>query len=151
MGWRAQREPSHSPVLAALARGRRKAGEVSETPIRRVAPLAAAVGNADSTLAGGSRYPSFQPGAGNDFAAAYAAYGDRLAFATGIDIQRGERMTPEALRQEILDAYATGATKGRLILGTRHMVQYSMPEENLRAILSTVREIQAAVHPAARA
>jgi uroporphyrinogen decarboxylase len=89
---------------------------------------------------------SFQPQAGNDFAAAYAQYGDRLAFATGIDIQRGERMTPQALRQEILDYYAIGKTQGRYLLGTTHMLQYSMPIENVRAILDTVREIQAGLH-----
>ncbi|MBN1937416.1 MAG: hypothetical protein JW934_22355 [Anaerolineae bacterium] len=89
---------------------------------------------------------SFQPKAGNDFAAAYAEYGDRLAFATGIDIQRGETMTPQELRQEILDNYATGKTWGRHILGTTHMIQYSMPTGNLRAILGTVLEIQSGQH-----
>ena len=86
---------------------------------------------------------SFQPKAGNDLAAAYAEYGDRLAFATGIDIQRGEMMAPEELRQEILVNYAIGKTKGRHILGTTHMIQYSMPMENLQTIFSTVQEIQA--------
>ncbi len=89
---------------------------------------------------------SFQPKAGNDFAAAYAEYGDRLAFATGIDIQRGEMMTPQALRQEILDNYAIGRTQGRHVLSTTHMIQYSMPMENLQAILGTVQEIQAVLH-----
>jgi uroporphyrinogen-III decarboxylase len=89
---------------------------------------------------------SFQPKAGNDLAAAYDQYGDRLAFATGIDIQRGETMTPEELRQEILDNYAIGRTKGRFILGTTHMLQYSMPMENLQAIFRTVQEIQAGLH-----
>jgi uroporphyrinogen-III decarboxylase len=89
---------------------------------------------------------SFQPKAGNDFAAAYAEYGDRLAFATGIDIQRGETMTPQALRQEILDNYAIGRTKRRYALGTTHMIQYSMPMENLQALLGTVQEIQAGLH-----
>ena len=32
---------------------------------------------------------TFQPKAGNDFAAAYAQYGDRVCFNTGIDIQQG--------------------------------------------------------------
>jgi hypothetical protein len=89
---------------------------------------------------------SFQPKAGNDFAAAYAEYGDQLAFATGIDIQRGEMMAPQELRQEILDNYAIGKTKGRHILGTTHMVQYSMPRENLEVMLDTVQEIQAGEH-----
>ena len=89
---------------------------------------------------------SFQPKAGNDFATAYAQYGDRLAFATGIDIQRGETMTPEELRQEILDNDAIGKSKGRFILGTTHMIQYSMPMENLHAIFRTVQEIQAGLH-----
>jgi len=87
-----------------------------------------------------------QPKAGNDFAAAYARYGDRMAFATGIDVQRGETMPPQELRQEILANYAIGKSKGRHILGTTHMVQYSMPAENLHAIFGTVREIQAGLH-----
>jgi len=89
---------------------------------------------------------SFQPKAGNDFAAAYAQYGDRLAFATGIDIQRGETMTPQELRQEILDNYAIGKSKGRYILGTTHMLQYSMSLENVQALFGTVKEIQAGLH-----
>jgi len=48
---------------------------------------------------------SFQPKAGNDFKAAYEQYGDRLTFATGIDIQRGETMTPQELRDEIVHNY----------------------------------------------
>lgn len=89
---------------------------------------------------------SFQPKAGNNFAAAYAQYGDRLAFATGIDIQRGETMTAQELRQEILDNYAIGKSHGRHVLGTTHMVQYSMPLENLMAVLGTVQEIRAGLH-----
>jgi uroporphyrinogen decarboxylase len=89
---------------------------------------------------------SFQPKAGNDFAAAYAQYGDRLAFATGIDIQRGESMSPQELRAEILRNYHIGKAKGRHILGTTHMMQYTMPIENVRAVLGTVREIQAGHH-----
>ena len=89
---------------------------------------------------------SFQPKAGNDFRSAYAQYGDRLAFATGIDIQRGESMSPQALRREILDNYAIGKQHGRHVLGTTHMLQYTMPEENLRAIFDTVAEIQAGLH-----
>jgi hypothetical protein len=86
---------------------------------------------------------SFQPKAGNDFATAYAQYGDRLAFATGIDIQRGEWMTPQELRDDILRSYEIGRRKGRHILSMTHMMQYTMPPENVRAILETVRAIQA--------
>ena len=89
---------------------------------------------------------SFQPKAGNDFRAAYTQYGDRLAFATGIDIQRGESLTPQELRREILENYAIGKLHGRHILGTTHMLQYSMPVENLQALFGTVREIQAGLH-----
>jgi hypothetical protein len=92
------------------------------------------------------RLQSFQPKASNDFRAAYVQYGDRLAFATGIDTQRGETMTPQELRREILENYAIGKTHGRHILGTTHVMQYSMPMENLQAILGTVQEIQAGLH-----
>jgi uroporphyrinogen-III decarboxylase len=91
---------------------------------------------------------SFQPKAGNDFAAAYAAYGDRLTFATGIDVQRGESMSPAELREDILDAYRTGSTRDRFILSTTHMMQYTMPAANVRAIFDTVGEIQSGAHAA---
>lgn len=89
---------------------------------------------------------AFQPKAGNDFSRAYAEFGDKLAFITGIDIQRGESMRPEELRAEILDNYRLAGRKGRHVLGTTHEIQYTMPEPNLRAIFETVAEIQAGRH-----
>jgi len=89
---------------------------------------------------------SFQPKAGNDFQQAYAAYGDRLTFATGVDIQRGEMMTPAELREDILAAYRVGGRNGRHILGYTHMLQHTMPAENIEAILRTVCEIQEGIH-----
>jgi hypothetical protein len=55
-------------------------------------------------------------------------------------------MTPEELREDILRAYRIGGRKGRHILGFTHMLQYTMPAENLWAILGTVREIQQGLH-----
>jgi uroporphyrinogen-III decarboxylase len=89
---------------------------------------------------------SFQPKAGNDFEAAYEQVGDRLAFATGIDIQQGEWMAPQELRDDILRRYDIGKRKGRHILSMTHMMQYTMPLENVRMIFGTVREIQAGKH-----
>ena len=89
---------------------------------------------------------TFQPKAGNDFAQAYAQYGDRLAFNTGIDIQLGETMSPAELRDSILQSYRIGGRRGRYILGTTHMLQYTMPAENLKTIFQTVRELQAGLH-----
>jgi uroporphyrinogen decarboxylase len=89
---------------------------------------------------------SFQPKAGNQFETAFAEYGDRLAFATGIDTQLGERMTPQQLCEDILRHYRASRSTGRFVLGMTHMLQYTMPEENLRAILEIVREIQAGKH-----
>jgi len=65
---------------------------------------------------------------------------------TGIDVQRGETMTPQELREEILNNYRTGRTKGRHILGTTYMMQYTMPLENVHAIFDTVQEIQSGLH-----
>ena len=87
-----------------------------------------------------------QPGAGNDFKKIYAEYGKKLTFVTGIDTQRGEMMTPRELRAEIIDNYKTGGRNGRHILGTTHLVQYTMPGGNMRAIFDTVREIQRGEH-----
>lgn len=89
---------------------------------------------------------SFQPKAANDFETAYSKYGDRLAFATGIDVQQGETMTPSELRQSILKAHRIASMRGRLILGMTHMLQHTMPAENLKALFSTVREIQEGSH-----
>ena len=85
---------------------------------------------------------SFQPKAGNDLAHAVAQYGDRLAFNTGVDIQRGETLTPEELRADIIYQYRTGMQKGRFILGTIHNLQVTMPEANLLALFETVGQIQ---------
>ncbi len=87
-----------------------------------------------------------QPGAGNDFKQVYGEYGKKLCFATGIDTQRGESMTPEELRGEILENYRTGGRNGRHILGATHMLQYTMPGDNIRTIIETVREIQRGMH-----
>ena len=86
---------------------------------------------------------SLQPKAGNDFGEAYTEYGDRLAFCTGIDVQLGESMSASELRESIINAYRIGGRNGRHILGMTHLLQYTMPTENIRAILDTVREIQA--------
>ena len=68
--------------------------------------------------------------------------GDRLTFSTGIDVQQGERMTPDELRDDILRAYRIGGRNGRHILGYSHMLQYTMPAENIAMLLETVRNIQ---------
>jgi len=89
---------------------------------------------------------TFQPKAGNDFAKAYAEYGDKLTFNTGIDIQLGEFMTPQEMREDILKNYRIGGRNGRHIIGMTHMLQYTMPIETMRAIFDTVREIQEGKH-----
>ncbi|OFV88865.1 MAG: hypothetical protein A3J75_05640 [Acidobacteria bacterium RBG_16_68_9] len=89
---------------------------------------------------------AFQLGAGNDFAAAYAEFGDRLTFATGVDTQRGELMTPEELRADIVRAYRIGGRSGHHILGYTHMLQHTMPAANIEVILQTVSDIQAGVY-----
>jgi len=89
---------------------------------------------------------SFQLAAGNDFEAAYTEFGDRLTFSTGVDIQRGELLTADELREDILRAYRIGGRNGHHILGYTHMLQYTMPRENVEVILETVREIQAGAH-----
>jgi uroporphyrinogen-III decarboxylase len=89
---------------------------------------------------------TFQPKAGNDLQSALKQFGDRLTFCTGVDIQRGETMTPDELREDILRAYRIGGRNGHHILGYTHMLQYTMPDKNIEVILGTVREIQAGLH-----
>jgi len=85
---------------------------------------------------------AFQPKAGNDFQSAYNKYGNRLAFITGIDTQCGEQMSPQEMRESILQSYRIGKIHGRHILGVSHMLQPSMPEQNIKEIFKTVKEIQ---------
>ena len=89
---------------------------------------------------------SFQPKAGNDFKIAYEEFGDRLTFCAGIDVQQGESMSPEQLREDILRSYRIGGRNGRHILGMSHMLQYTMPLANIQTIFQTVREIQSGYH-----
>lgn len=89
---------------------------------------------------------TFQPKAGNDFKKAYAQFGDKLTFNTGIDIQVGEMISPEELRDDILNSYRIGGMNGRHIIGMTHMLQYTMPIENMRMIFDTVKEIQSGLH-----
>ena len=93
----------------------------------------------DYVEAGVDALQSFQPKAGNDFAGAYERFGDRLTFATGIDVQQGERMTPEELRTDILRSVEIGRTKRRHVLAMTHMMQYTMPAPNVHAIFDTIR------------
>jgi uroporphyrinogen-III decarboxylase len=91
---------------------------------------------------------SLQPKAGNDFEKAREVVSNRLTFCTGVDVQQGERMTPRELRQDILRAYGIGGRNGRHIIGYTHMLQHTMPAENVEVILRTVREIQEGLHDA---
>jgi uroporphyrinogen decarboxylase len=89
---------------------------------------------------------SFQPKAGNNFKESYTKYGDRLCFITGIDVQQGEQMTPAQLRENIIESYRTGKIHGRHILGMTHMMQFTMPKENIETVFNTVHEIQSGTH-----
>lgn len=89
---------------------------------------------------------SMQPKAGNDLDTAVRAVGDRLCFATGIDTQRGESFTPAQLREDIVRAQRVGRARGRFILSMTHMMQYTMPMENVREIFATVRDLRAGAY-----
>lgn len=85
---------------------------------------------------------SFQPMAGNDFDAASREFGKKITFATGIDTQRGESMTPGQFRDDIARRHDLGMSGGRFILAMTHMLQYTMPLENIDTIFRTVDEIR---------
>lgn len=93
---------------------------------------------------------SFQPMAGNDFEAAFAEFGHRMTFATGIDTQQGEWMTSTQLRDDIRRYYEIGASGGRFILAMTHMLQYTMPLDNVRTILETVDALEPGIPPSTR-
>lgn len=86
---------------------------------------------------------AFQSLAGNDLAAGYAKYGDKLTFITGIDTQRGEGMSPQEFKEDILKAYKIGLEKNRFVLGTTHEMQYTMPDANVRMMFDTVAALHA--------
>jgi hypothetical protein len=88
----------------------------------------------------------FQPGAGNDLTQAVARFGDRLAFLTGIDVQRGETMGPEEMASNILEQWKIGRRSKRFILAMTHRLQYTMPLANVAAIFDTVRDIREGRH-----
>jgi uroporphyrinogen-III decarboxylase len=52
-------------------------------------------------------------------------------------------MTPAEFRDDILDFYRTGKAKRRHILGTTHELQYTMPDDNIKILFETVKDIQA--------
>ena len=85
---------------------------------------------------------SFQLGAGNDLARAKAEYGKDLCFATGIDVQSLEQRTPNDVKTSILDSCRVGFEGGGFILATTHMLQPTMPLENMEAVMATVKGIQ---------
>lgn len=89
---------------------------------------------------------SFQPGAGNDFAKAVKKYGDNLTFITGIDIQQGEFMTPDELKQNILDYHKLKSSGRGNILGLTHELQYTMPDKNIQTIFEIIKEVQKGLH-----
>ncbi|MFC1889011.1 uroporphyrinogen decarboxylase family protein [Thermodesulfobacteriota bacterium] len=85
---------------------------------------------------------SFQLSAGNDFIGAKKKFGRDLCFATGIDVQTLERMSPEEVRQSILENYRIGRDGGGFILATTHMLQPTMPLKNMRAVVSTLEDLR---------
>ena len=85
---------------------------------------------------------AFQLSARNDFEKAKAEYGGELCFATGIDVQMLERMDAEQARQSIIDNYRIGREGSGFILATTHMMQPTMPDENIKAITGTLKDIQ---------
>jgi uroporphyrinogen-III decarboxylase len=55
-------------------------------------------------------------------------------------------MSPEELREDIVRACRIGRRQGRFILSMTHMMQYTMPLANVRAIFETVRDIRAGAY-----
>jgi hypothetical protein len=51
-----------------------------------------------------------------------------------------------SLREDILRRYQVGRRQPRHILAMTHMLQYTMPLENIWAMFATVREIQNGLH-----
>ncbi len=49
-------------------------------------------------------------------------------------------MTAGEIREDILGSYRIGGRNGRHILGYTHMLQHTMPAENVEMMLRTQRE-----------
>ena len=89
---------------------------------------------------------SFQVGAGNDLSHALEITKGKLTFATGIDVQNAESMSPLDLGRSIRSAYDIGIQNSRFILAMTHMLQHSLSLESYQSIFGTVRQLQNA-HP----
>jgi uroporphyrinogen-III decarboxylase len=85
---------------------------------------------------------SLQVGAGNDLAKAFEITKGKLTFATGIDVQRSEGMSPDEISQTIQDAYNTGSRSGKFILAMTHMMQHSFSADKFAVIFEKVRQLQ---------
>jgi uroporphyrinogen-III decarboxylase len=85
-----------------------------------------------------------QPKAGNDLKTVCGEVRGRLCLATGIDIQRGERMGPAVFRKDILERCRLGQASGKFLLATTHMLQYTMSEANLEAMFGALEELRSA-------
>jgi uroporphyrinogen-III decarboxylase len=46
------------------------------------------------------------------------------------------------MKEDIIKNFQIGKTKNHFILGTTHELQFTMPDENMKAIFETVGEIQ---------
>jgi len=91
--------------------------------------------------AGVDALQSLQVGAGNDLRQAYALTGGELAFATGIDVQRAESMTPGELEQSITNACIAGEKNGHFILAMSHMLQHTLPNESYEVIFTIINSL----------
>ncbi|MEW5946674.1 MAG: uroporphyrinogen decarboxylase family protein [bacterium] len=84
----------------------------------------------------------FQTLPGNNLEEAVRDFGERLAFLTGIDVQKAPEMTPEQLRRDIIRTWRTAGGNGGVVLTTTNFLQYDTPIENIREIFRTVKDIQ---------
>jgi uroporphyrinogen-III decarboxylase len=83
----------------------------------------------------------FQPLPGNNLADAKAKFGDRISFATGIDVQKLPTVSASEVRESMLESVRVGAAGGGLVLAATNGIQHDTPTENLKMMLNTIKEI----------
>lgn len=84
----------------------------------------------------------FQPLPGNNLEEAKKEFGDRLAFLTGIDVQKIPGMTPEEVREDIIRVYRIAGRNSGLVFSMTNFLQHDTPLDNIREMFKTIKDIQ---------
>jgi len=78
----------------------------------------------------------------NDLGRAKEEFGDKLCFVTGIDVQALPVISPEEVRESIIESVRVGSKGGGMVLCHTNFLQQDTPVENLRAMFDTIEDLK---------